>query len=151
MNLQDLPTLNAILNSCSFVSLVVGYLAIKRGRRSIHIKAMIVALAFSAAFLTSYLIYHFHPDTVEVHFPENLGAVRVVYLTVLVTHVVLAVVIVPLIAFTVTRAIRRRFDAHKRLARWTLPLWAYVSVTGVIVYGMLYHLAPALAAQTAAP
>jgi uncharacterized membrane protein YozB (DUF420 family) len=110
---------------------------IRAGRRKAHAAAMISALGVSAAFLASYLVYHFHVGSVP--FTKH-GLVRAVYFAVLLTHTVLAAAIVPMVLVTLGRALRGRFDRHRALARITLPLWAYVSVTGVVVYWMLYRL-----------
>jgi uncharacterized membrane protein YozB (DUF420 family) len=137
MTVRDLPTLNAVLNAASAVLLLCGWLLIRRGRRDAHRRVMIAALACSALFLTSYLVYHAQVGSVRF---QGQGAVRTAYFAILVSHTVLAVCIVPLVAITVTRALRGQFERHRRLARVTLPLWAYVSVTGVVVYWMLYRL-----------
>ena len=137
MSISDLPAVNASLNGLSALLLAAGYACIRSGRRDAHRNCMIAALVSSTFFLSSYLVYHFHVGSVP--FPGR-GPIRAVYFTILITHTILAVVIVPLVAVTVTRALRERFDAHRRIARITLPLWAYVSVTGVIIYWMLYRL-----------
>ncbi|HEY8149310.1 MAG TPA: DUF420 domain-containing protein [Vicinamibacteria bacterium] len=137
MTVTDLPALNAILNATSAVLLATGYLFIRRGRRDAHKRVMLAALVSSALFLTSYLVYHAHVGSVRF---RGQGAVRTLYFTILLTHTVLAVAIVPLVATTLVPALRGRFDRHRRLARITLPLWAYVSVTGVVIYWMLYRL-----------
>ena len=137
MTVHDLPTLNAVLNASSAALLLWGWLLIRRGRREAHRRVMIAALVCSGLFLTSYLIYHAQVGSVRF---QGQGAVRTAYFAILISHTVLAVCIVPLVAVTVTRALRGRFERHRRLARVTLPLWAYVSVTGVVVYWMLYRL-----------
>ena len=137
MTVTDLPALNAILNASSAVLLATGYVLIRRGRRDAHKRVMLAALASSALFLTSYLVYHAQVGSVRF---RGQGAVRTLYFTILLTHTVLAVAIVPLVATTLVPALRGRFDRHRRLARITLPLWAYVSVTGVVIYWMLYRL-----------
>ena len=137
MTVTDLPALNACLNATSAVLLAAGYVLIRRGRRQTHKRVMLAALVSSALFLTSYLVYHAHVGSVRF---RGQGPVRTVYFTILLTHTVLAVVIVPLVAMTLVPALRGRFDKHRRLARITLPLWAYVSVTGVVIYWMLYRL-----------
>ena len=135
--IEKLPQLNALLNSLSALCLCAGYLAIRRGRKERHARFMIAALVASALFLGSYLIYHwFHRTT---RYPRT-DWTRPLYLAILWSHIVLAIVNVPLVVMTVTRAVRGRFDAHRRIARWTLPIWLYVSVTGVAVYLMLYRL-----------
>ncbi|MBO0801064.1 MAG: DUF420 domain-containing protein [Blastocatellia bacterium] len=140
MSISDLPTLNAILNSVSAVLLSTGYVFIRRKRIQAHRSCMIGAFITSTLFLISYLVYHYHHGATR--FPGE-GIVRYLYFTILSTHTILAAAIVPLILITFSRAFRRRFDRHRKIARWTLPLWLYVSVTGVIVYLMLYHLFPA--------
>jgi uncharacterized membrane protein YozB (DUF420 family) len=138
LTVTDLPALNACLNATSAVLLATGYVLIRRGRRQAHKRVMLAALVSSALFLTSYLVYHAHVGSVRF---RGEGPVRTVYFTILLTHTVLAVVIVPLVAMTLVPALRGRFDKHRRLARITLPLWAYVSVTGVVIYWMLYRMA----------
>jgi putative membrane protein len=134
---EKLPALNAVLNSLSALCLCSGYLAIRRGRRDLHIKLMIAALSTSALFLVSYLTYHYvHGSTRYARHDWT----RPAYFAILLSHTVLAVLNVPLVAMTVVRAARKRFDAHRRIARWALPVWLYVSVTGVLVYLMLYRL-----------
>lgn len=140
MSISDLPTLNAILNSISAILLATGYGFIKQKNRNAHRLCMISAFVTSSLFLISYLIYHYNVGSVKF---QGQGAVRTVYFTILLTHTVLAAVIVPLIFVTFARALKGKFDRHRRIARWTLPLWLYVSVTGVVVYLMLYHLYPA--------
>lgn len=136
MPVEDLPALNATLNSIATVLLVCGWLCIKGKKQGAHIALMVLALLVSAAFLTSYLIYHYHVGSVKF---QGQGIVRPIYFTILITHIILAIVNLPLIIMTVVPALRRRFDKHKRIARWTLPSWLYVSVTGVVVYLMCYH------------
>jgi uncharacterized membrane protein YozB (DUF420 family) len=137
MTVYDLPALNASLNAMAATCLLVGYVLIRRGNREAHRNAMVAALAFSAAFLTSYLVYHYHVGSRPY---MGQGVVRTVYFVILITHVILAIVIVPLVLVTVSRALSARFDQHRRIARWTWPLWMYVSVTGVDVYLMLYQM-----------
>lgn len=137
MSVSDLPTLNAILNATSGVLLLLGWINIRRRRIEIHKRFMLSAFGSSMLFLASYVIYHAQAGSRP--FPGH-GPVRVVYLLILLTHVVLAAAIVPLVLVTLRRGLRRDDAAHRRLARWTLPLWAYVSVTGVVIYVMLYHL-----------
>ncbi len=136
MNVTDLAHVNAILNSIATVFLVAGYLMIRQRRVVAHGICMTAALTASAAFLTCYLIYHYHVGHVPF---ESEGAVRTFYFTLLISHIILAVVNLPMIIMTVVPVFRRRFDKHRRIARWTLPIWLYVSVTGVIIYLMLYH------------
>jgi uncharacterized membrane protein YozB (DUF420 family) len=137
LTVTDLPALNAVLNASSAVLLATGYVLIRRGRRDAHKRVMLAALVSSALFLTSYLVYHAQVGSVRF---RGQGPVRTLYFTILLTHTVLAVAIVPLVATTLVPALRGRFDRHRRLARITLPLWAYVSVTGVVIYWMLYRL-----------
>lgn len=135
--LDYLPTLNAILNTFSGLLLIIGYLLIRRGRRSAHKKAMLGAASFSTVFLVSYVIYHIQTGSKAF---TGTGTVRTVYFAILITHVILAVVIVPLVARTLWFGLGGKFDRHRPLARRTLPLWLYVSVTGVIIYLMLYQM-----------
>jgi uncharacterized membrane protein YozB (DUF420 family) len=137
MTIRDLPALNAVLNATSAALLLTGYVLIRRGQRAAHQRVMIAALASSALFLASYLFYHFHVGSVRF---QGQGALRTLYFTILISHTILAVVIVPLVVVTLTHALRQRFDPHRRIARVTLPLWGYVSVTGVVIYWMLYRL-----------
>jgi putative membrane protein len=130
------PVINASLNGASTVLLLVGRWFIAQRRIAAHRGTMISALVTSTLFLASYLYYHAHVGS--VHF-QGTGWSRPVYFTVLISHVILAIVIVPLVIITLTRALRERFDRHRAIARWTFPLWLYVSVTGVLVYFMLYH------------
>ncbi len=140
MNNSVLPHLNAALNATSGVLLLLGLYFISRRHVRAHLTCMIAALIVSTLFLISYVTYHYQYGS--MHF-RGEGWVRPVYFTILITHVFLAVVIVPLVALTLRRALRGEFNHHKRIARWTFPLWLYVSVTGVIVYLMLYRLYPA--------
>ena len=137
MSVRDLPTLNAALNAASAVLLVTGYVLIRRGRQEAHRRAMLAAVTCSALFLVSYLIYHAQVGSVRF---QGQGWIRTVYFTILLTHTVLAAAIVPLVLVTLVRGLQRRFDRHRRIARVTFPLWAYVSVTGVVIYVMLYRL-----------
>ena len=134
-----LPAVNATLNGTSAVLLAVGYLFIRRRRIAAHKVCMLSAFGTSSLFLISYLTYHYHVGSVRF---TGQGAARAVYFTILLSHTILAAAILPLALVTLSRALRGRFDRHVRIARWTLPLWLYVSVTGVIVYWMLYHLYP---------
>ncbi len=138
MNLSDLPALNACLNGTSTILLTAGYIFIKRKNEKAHRNCMVAALATSTLFLTSYLYYHFHAG--RTVFPQN--SFRPVYLIILLTHTVLAVVIVPLIIAAVVQAVRGRFESHKKITRWAWPLWMYVSVTGVVIYLLLYQIFP---------
>jgi uncharacterized membrane protein YozB (DUF420 family) len=134
---RDLPHLNAALNAATALLLLIGYVLIRRRRISAHRRVMLAALATSTAFLASYLAYHAQVGSVRF---RGTGPIRTVYFAVLLSHTVLAAAIVPLVALTVAPALRARFDRHRRMARVTLPLWGYVSVTGVVVYWMLYRL-----------
>jgi len=131
------PVIDATTNGISTILLLIGRSLIKHGHRSAHRAVMLAALVSSSIFLSSYLYYHYHVGS--VHF-QGQGFWRPVYFTLLISHVILAIVIVPMILITLSRALRERFDRHRAIARWTYPLWLYVSVTGVIVYFMLYHL-----------
>ena len=134
---RDLPTLNALLNSVSMILLLLGYRAIRQGQRERHKRLMLSALASSALFLTSYLIYHAKVGSVSF---QGTGLMRILYFALLVPHILLAAVMVPPILMVLNRALKGQFDTHKQLARPTLGVWMYVSVTGVLVYLMLYHL-----------
>jgi uncharacterized membrane protein YozB (DUF420 family) len=136
---RDLPTVNAVLNTTTAVLLLAGWWLIRHERRDAHRLAMLTALTTSSLFLVSYLAYHFEVGSVRF---AGAGAIRAVYLSILVSHTVLAAVIVPLVLVTVWRALGGRFEAHRALARYTLPLWLWVSVSGVVVYWMLYRLDP---------
>ncbi len=137
MNISDLPALNAGLNALSGTLLGVGYAMICRGRVRAHKAFMVAAVGVSTLFLVSYVIYHYHSGSTR--FPGT-GWIRTLYLSILVTHAVLAAAVIPLAAVTLVRAWREDFAAHRSIARWTLPIWFYVSVTGVIIYVMLYQL-----------
>ena len=134
-----LPHLNAALNASSFVLLISGYYFIRRKRVIAHRNCQIAALTTSVVFLISYLTYHYHHGVTRF---AGQGIARPIYFTILTTHTFLAAVIVPFVIITVRRAKRGDFQRHKRIARVTLPMWLYVSITGVIVYLMLYHLYP---------
>ena len=134
-----LPHLNAVLNSTSALLLVNGFRFIRRGQINAHRNCQLTALFTSMLFLISYLTYHYHHGATRF---TGQGLVRPFYFILLTSHTILAVVIVPLIMITIYRAARGDFIRHRNIARWTLPLWLYVSVTGVIVYFMLYHLSP---------
>jgi putative membrane protein len=140
MSLNDLPALNATLNGLAAIFLAAGYIFIRRKNRIAHRNCMIAAVAASALFLVSYLTYHFTVQGVT-RFREPAWF-RPLYLALLLTHTVLATAIVPMILITLRRALRERFDAHRKIARWTWPLWMYVSVTGVLIYWLLYHRFP---------
>ena len=134
---QRLPRVNAALNATSGLLLAFGYSMIRVRRTAAHAASMLAAVATSAAFLGCYVYYHAHVGSVRF---EGAPALRSVYLTILGTHTLAAVGVVPLVLMTLARALRGRFAAHRVLARWTLPIWGYVSVTGVVVYWMLYRL-----------
>ena len=136
MTLQDLPTLNASLNTIAGFLLLSGYIAIKKGNKELHKKLMISALVVSAAFLTSYLIYHYNVPSKK--FPD-LGWIKTLYLIILIPHIILAALMVPMILKTFWHAFRGEWDKHKKIAKITFPIWMYVSVTGVLVYLMLYQ------------
>ena len=136
MSVSELPALNATLNGVAGLFLLAGYAFIKRRQIRAHRACMLSAFAASALFLVSYVIYHANAGSRA--FPGT-GSARVVYFVILITHVVLAAAILPMAIVTLSRALRKRFDLHVRFARWTLPIWLYVSVTGVVIYAMLYH------------
>lgn len=133
------PALNALLNATAAVFLVAGYSCIRHKKIAAHRVCMLAAFGVSAAFLISYLIYHATAGSVPF---RGQGWIRPVYFAILLSHIVLAAAIVPLVLVTLSFALRERFDRHRHIARWTLPIWLYVSVTGVVVYLMLYHLYP---------
>ena len=135
LSITDLPTLNALLNATATVCCLGGYLMIRKGKSLAHKRLMIAALSASLAFLASYLFYHFHAGSKPF---QGQGWIRPVYFGILLSHTVLAAIIVPLIIVTVSRAWRGHFGRHRRVARITLPLWLYVSFTGVVIYLMLY-------------
>jgi uncharacterized membrane protein YozB (DUF420 family) len=137
LTIADLPALNATLNGTSAILLTVGYVLIRRGRVAFHKRCMLAALVTSTLFLTSYVIYH--ANTGSRPFP-GVGPIRYVYFSILISHVLLAITIVPLALVTASRGLRAQYDRHVRIARWTLPLWLYVSVTGVVIYLMLYQM-----------
>jgi putative membrane protein len=132
-----LPAVNATLNAVAAVLLVCGYVMIKRGRWETHRRFMLSAFATSALFLVSYVVYHANVGSKPF---GGQGAIRFVYFAILLTHIVLAALILPLALITLTHGLRSRFERHVPIARWTLPIWLYVSVTGVIVYLMLYQM-----------
>lgn len=137
MEIADLPALNATLNGVASVFLMTGYALIRSGRRDAHRLCMLSALTTSALFLISYVVYHANAGSVRF---QGTGVIRAVYFAVLVPHIILAATILPLALLTTARGLRGDYGRHVRIARWTLPIWLYVSVTGVIVYVMLYHL-----------
>ncbi len=131
------PVIDATLNGTTAILLLIGRNFIKHGRMAAHRALMIAALVSSTLFPTSYLYYHYHVGSVRF---QGRGWSRPLYFTILISHTILAIAIVPMVIITLSRALRERFDRHQAIARWTFPLWMYVSVTGVIVYVMLYHL-----------
>jgi uncharacterized membrane protein YozB (DUF420 family) len=137
VSVSDLPALNATLNATSAVLLVTAWILIKRGRWIAHRNVMLAAVCTSLLFLVSYLTYHAQVGSVRF---TKQGPIRLVYFTILLTHTVLAAVIVPMVMVTLWRGLAAKYDRHRRIARWTLPIWLYVSVTGVIVYVMLYRM-----------
>src|SRR5688572_3981426 len=148
MSLSDLPALNACLNSVSTVFLVLGYIFIKKGRQDAHRNCMIGAVITSTLFLTSYLIYHYNAG--RTSFP-NPHWFRATYLIILLTHTILAVAIVPMVLITVIAAVRKRWEFHKKFARWTWPIWMYVSITAVVIYLLLYQIFPQTPRSPAGP
>jgi len=137
VTIRDLPALNALLNGTAGLLIAAGWVLIRRGNRVAHKRVMLAAVACSAIFLVSYLTYHYHVGSVRF---QGQGPIRTVYFAILISHTILAVAIVPLVLISVNHGLRERFDRHRRIARVTLPLWAYVSVTGVVIYWMLYRL-----------
>jgi len=141
MSTSDLPTVNAGLNSLSALLLVSGFVCIRRRRITAHRRCMLAAFSTSCLFLVSYLVYHAQVGSVRF---TGQGWIRPVYFAILISHTVLAAAIVPLAVVTLRRGLRADFARHRRIARWTLPIWMYVSITGVVVYLLLYHVyAPA--------
>ena len=137
MTIAGLPSLNALLNTTSACLLLSGWWLIRHGRRDAHRRLMLSAFAASSAFLVSYLVYHFEVGSVRF---IGQGRLRALYFALLLSHTVLAAVIVPMVLVSLSRGLRGRFDAHRRIARYTMPLWLWVSVSGVAVYWMLYRL-----------
>ena len=140
MTFSDLPALNACLNALSAVFLTAGYIFIRRKNQRAHRNCMISALVTSALFLVSYLTYHFTVQKIT-RFVEPAWF-RPVYLAILLSHTLLAVAVLPLVLVTLRRAVKQRFELHKKIARWTWPIWMYVSVTGVLIYLLLYQIFP---------
>ena len=139
MSYSQLPLLNAILNSTSAILLLYAHRAVKNGHTAVHKRTMIAAIVVSSLFMISYLVYHsIHGSR---HF-EGQGSVRPLYFFILGTHTVLAAAIVPLVLVTLRRGLKGKYSQHKRVAKWTYPIWLYVSVTGVIIYLLLYQLFP---------
>jgi len=140
MMVAVLPHLNAVLNATSTILLLIGFSLIRAGNREVHRKVMVSALIVSSVFLVSYLIYHF---TAPVFVYRGPAWSRPVYYALLISHVILAAVATPLVAVTAWRALHGTFERHRAIARWTLPVWLYVTTTGVVIYAILYHLFPA--------
>ena len=140
---RDLPTVNALLNATATVLLVIGYALIKGRRERAHKAAMLAAFGVSVAFLACYGVYHLQPDSMKSGHFSGPTAVRYLYYGILIPHIILAAVVPVLAGATIYLGLRDRRAAHRRVARWTLPIWLYVSVTGVIIYVMLYHVYPA--------
>ena len=137
IEIADLPAVNASLNALATVLLATGWVLISQGKVEQHRRCMLAAFVTSALFLTSYLVYHFNVGSIAF---TGQGPLRILYFTILISHIVLAIVILPMALITLARALPTQFDSHRRIARWTLPLWLYVSITGVIVYIMLYQM-----------
>ena len=137
MEIADLPAMNATLNGVASTFLIAGYVFIRNGRRDAHRLCMLSALTTSALFLVSYVVYHANAGSVRF---QGTGVIRAVYFAVLVPHIILATTILPLALITTARGLWNQYDRHVRIARWTLPIWLYVSVTGVVIYLMLYQL-----------
>ena len=137
ISVAQLPSVNAALNSLSAAFLILGFLFIKSKNIKAHKACMLSAFASSTLFLISYLVYHYQVGSVPF---KGQGAIRTLYFAILLSHTILAVVVVPMALITLSRALKQRFVAHRRIARWTFPIWLYVSVTGVVVYWMLYGL-----------
>jgi putative membrane protein len=137
MDVSNLPTLNAVLNLISASFLLAGFRFIRKKQIERHRNCMMAAVIASAAFLTSYLIYHYHAGSRPF---QGEGGWRTLYFAILISHAVLAAAIVPMVLATLARALRGRYRSHARLGRWTFPLWVYVSFTGIVVYVMLYHM-----------
>jgi uncharacterized membrane protein YozB (DUF420 family) len=134
--ITSLPSVNATLNATSAVLLIVGYYHIRQGHQQAHRACMVAAFLVSVLFLVLYLIYHFHAGTTRF---TGQGWIRPVYFALLLSHTILAALVPFLAVLTLSRALRQQFDRHRAIARWTLPIWLYVSVTGVVIYWLLYH------------
>ncbi len=135
--IASLPVLNATLNGISAILLAAGFASIRNGKILLHRIFMLSAFFTSTVFLISYVTYHAHVGSVRF---QHAGWIRPVYFSILLTHTILAALIVPLVLVTLSRALQKKFEKHKKIARWTLPLWFYVSVTGVVIYWMLYRM-----------
>lgn len=141
VKISDLPAINASLNLVSTIFISVGWYLIRRGYWRQHIACMITAVISTTLFLVSYVTYHYHVGEHSTRFAEQ-GMIRYLYFSILISHVLLAFVTLPLVILTLTPAFRRRWDRHRRIGHWTMPIWLYVSVTGVLVYLMLYKWFP---------
>ncbi|MDQ6808572.1 MAG: DUF420 domain-containing protein [Verrucomicrobiota bacterium] len=141
MTVSDLPAINASLNFISTIFISAGWYFIRRNFWQRHVVCMITAVCSSTLFLTGYLVYHAHVGEKSTHFSAT-GLVRPIYFTMLITHIILAFITLPLVIATLVPVFRQRWDKHRRIARWTMPIWLYVSVTGVLVYLMLYQWFP---------
>ena len=139
MEIRDLAHFQAFMNACSAILLVTAYYFIRSGNREAHKKTMFAALGSSTLFLISYLIYHWHINQTPFN---GQGDIRIVYFTILIIHIIAAAVCLPMIILTVWRALHARFPMHKKIARWTFPLWLFVSVSGLVVYAMAFHIYP---------
>jgi uncharacterized membrane protein YozB (DUF420 family) len=137
MSVSDLPAVNATLNAIASVFLVIGWVLIRQGRREQHRLAMLAAFGTSTLFLVGYVIYHYNIGSRPY---QGQGTIRVVYFVILISHIILAAFTLPLAIVTLWRGLQARWPQHRRIARWTLPIWLYTSVTGVIVYWMLYQM-----------
>jgi len=136
LTVHDLPAVNASLNALSGVLLLVGFLLVRSGRIAAHRRVMLAAFVTSSLFLICYVVYHAQVGSVRF---TRQGFVRPLYFTILITHVTLAAAVLPLAILTLSRGLKARYAPHRRIARWTLPIWMYVSVTGVLVYVLLYQ------------
>jgi putative membrane protein len=137
VTIGDLPAVNATLNGLSAIFILTGYVLIRRGHRELHKRCMLTALVTSSLFLVSYVVYHANAGSRP--FPGT-GVARAIYFAILITHVILAAAILPLALTTTARGLRAQYTRHVAIARWTLPIWLYVSVTGVVIYLMLYQM-----------
>lgn len=139
LTISDLPGFNASFNGLSTIFIVLGWWFIRNEQKKAHIAMMVSALVASTIFLIGYLVYHYNVPATKF---EATGMVRTVYFFILITHIILAFFVLPMVIMTVVPAVRARFDRHRRIGRWTMPVWLYVSVTGVLVYLMLYRWYP---------
>ena len=146
MTTADLPAVNASLNTLSTIFISLGWIMIRRDRKVPHICCMVAALVTSAVFLACYLTYHYYHGSTRF---TATGIIRPIYFFILVTHIILAIVALPMVVCTVVPALRARYEKHRAIARWTMPVWLYVSVTGVVVYLMLYRWFPSAAPLSA--